>query len=93
MKKYNYRKLRGLIVEKYITLSNFANALGIGTTTLNSRLHGKTYFNQIEIEKAVDLLKLEKNEINNIFLQNCNGYSLDKEEEIWLRKYGLQLMK
>ena len=63
MKKYNYRKLRGLIVEKYITLSNFANALGIGTTTLNSRLHGKTYFNQIEI----DLLKLEKNEINNIF--------------------------
>ena len=67
LKKYNYRKLRGLIVEKYITLSNFANALGIGTTTLNSRLHGKTYFNQIEIEKAVDLLKLEKNEINNIF--------------------------
>ena len=67
MNKYNYRKLRGLIIEKYYTLGKFANALGIGSTTLNSRLTGKTFFNQIEIEKMVDILDIKKDDINKIF--------------------------
>jgi hypothetical protein len=64
---YNYNKLRGLIRENFGTLRNFADCLGIGTTTLNSRLNSETYFNQAEIEKAARVLNLTKSEVNQVF--------------------------
>lgn len=64
---YNYDKLRGRIKEKFGTLEKFANALGIGTTTLNSRLKSETFFNQNEILKSGELLNLSKKELDEIF--------------------------
>lgn len=64
---YNYNKLRGLIKEKYGTLQNFAESLGIGTTTLNSRLNSETYFDQAEIERVATLLDLSKVEVDQVF--------------------------
>ena len=49
---YDYSKLRGLIREHFGTNANFATALGIGLTTLHSRLNSETYFNQEEIRRA-----------------------------------------
>lgn len=64
---YNYSKLRGLIREKYGTLKAFSDKLGIGLTTLNSRLKGDSYFNQQEIEKTIELLELSETDIYVIF--------------------------
>ena len=64
---YDYNKLRGLIREKYGTLQKFAENLGIGTTTLNSRLNSETYFDQAEIERVATLLDLSKVEVDQVF--------------------------
>lgn len=64
---YDYNKLRGLIREKYGTLQRFAEDLGIGTTTLNSRLNSETYFDQTEIERVASLLDLSKTEVDQVF--------------------------
>lgn len=64
---YNYNKLRGMIREKYGTLQRFADNLGIGSTTLNSRLNSETYFDQDEIERAASLLNLSKTEVDQVF--------------------------
>ncbi|MGI5949847.1 DUF739 family protein [Peptoniphilus sp.] len=73
IKLFNYNKLRGKIREKFGTQEHFANALGIGTTTLNSRLKSETYFNQMEILKAGELLGLTREEIDEIFFEENNG--------------------
>lgn len=64
---YEYSKLKGLIKEHFDTQENFAKAMGFGTTTLTSRLGGKSYFDQAEIDRAVDLLKLTPKDINAVF--------------------------
>ena len=64
---YNYNKLKGLIKEHYDTQEAFAKALGIGITTLHSRLNGSTYFNQREIEKSKKLLSLDSTSVNEVF--------------------------
>lgn len=64
---YNYNKLRGLIRENFGTLRNFADYLGIGSTTLNSRLNSETYFDQEEIEKTAKVFNLTKTEVNKVF--------------------------
>ena len=64
---YDYRKLRGLITEHYGTLGSFAKAIGMGTTTLNSRLNGYTFFDQAEIEKIAKKLDLDSKGVNDVF--------------------------
>lgn len=65
---YNYQKLRGLIIEYFGTLANFAKAINMGTSTLYSKLNCKTYFDQMEIEKIADVLHLKTPEqINTVF--------------------------
>lgn len=66
--EFNYSKLRGKIKEVYGTQLEFAKALGIGTTTLNSRLKNETFFNQMEIRKIKELLDIkDSKEIIDIF--------------------------
>lgn len=55
---YNYDKLRGLIRQYFTTQAKFAKYLEIGTTTLNSRLNGETFFTQYEIEKSIKAFNL-----------------------------------
>ncbi|MBF1054008.1 MAG: DUF739 family protein [Parvimonas sp.] len=64
---YNYNKLRGKIKEHCGNLAEYAKELNISTTTLTTRLNGDTFFNQKEIEKSVKILKLNDNEIKEIF--------------------------
>ena len=52
---YNYSKLKGKIRELEMTLSEYANYIGITEQTLNMRLKNKRPFTQPEIAKTMQL--------------------------------------
>ena len=56
---FNYAKLKGRIVEKYETQSEFAKALGMSEHILSGKLNNKGYFRQDQINKALSLLEIE----------------------------------
>lgn len=62
MNKYNYSRLRGLIKEYFDTQRKYAEFLGIGNTTLQTRLNNATYFTQQEIEKSIKAFGLTTTE-------------------------------
>lgn len=53
---WDYSKLRGRIKEKFNTIDNFAEALGMSRTSLSQRLNNQLEFSQNEIAKAMFLL-------------------------------------
>ena len=63
----DYNKLRGKIVEKYRTQSNFAKAMGFSERTLSLKMNNEVDWKQTEILKAAELLDIVKEEINNYF--------------------------
>lgn len=65
---FNYRKLKGRIVEKYSNQSNFAEALGCSERTLSLKMNGKRPWKQQEILTAIRLLDLTENDIQEYFL-------------------------
>lgn len=48
---YDYSKLRGRIVEKYGTVSKFADVLGLSLVSVSNKLNNKTGFTRGDIEK------------------------------------------
>lgn len=60
---FDYSKLRGRIREIFKTQSAFAKAMGMSTTSLSVKLNNIVEFSQKEIEKAVELLKIDKEDI------------------------------
>lgn len=55
---FNYNKLRGRIVEIFNTQSNFASAMGWSERILALKMNGMCSWKQIDICKAIQLLKL-----------------------------------
>ena len=55
---YNYRKLKGRIVEIYGTQSAFAEAMGKSERAISLKLNNKVKFDQDEIELACSLLHI-----------------------------------
>ena len=55
---YDYNKLRGLIRQYFGTQLKYAKFLGIGMTTMQSRLNGETFFTQPEIQKSIEAFNL-----------------------------------
>ena len=64
---FAYNKLKGKIKEVYGTQEAFAIAMGMGRTTLYSKLHNITEFTQSEMLRALELLHLEKADIDIYF--------------------------
>ena len=64
---FDYTELVKLIIFKFDTQENFANALGIGRVTLSAKLNNKVCFNQREIKKAAMLLGIREAEIPRYF--------------------------
>lgn len=64
---FNYSKLRGKIREIFNTQSAFSKAMGMSTTSLSVKLNNNVEFTQKEIEKAVYLLKIDKEELPAYF--------------------------
>ena len=65
--KYDYSKLRGRIVEKYGTLSKFAEVLGTSIVVVSNKLTNKSGFRRVDIEKWSGLLEIPGNEYDLYF--------------------------
>lgn len=72
---FNYAKLRGRIKEIFDTENVFAKKLGISQTSLSQKLNNKVEFTQKEIEKAIELLHIPKEEIPMYFFTVEMGVS------------------
>ena len=64
---YNYMKLRGRIREICGTQDKFAALLGIGRVSLSQRLNNQLEFSQIEMLKACEILKINREDIPSYF--------------------------
>lgn len=64
---FNYSKLRGRIVEKYGSQSDFAKAFGCSDRTLSLKMNGKRPWKQTEILSAIKLLELSEEDIQDYF--------------------------
>ena len=64
---FNYRKLRGRIIEKYGSQSDFAKAFGCSDRTLSLKMNGKRPWKQTEILSAIKLLELSEEDIQDYF--------------------------
>ena len=65
----DYSKLRGRIIEKYQTQGNFANEINLSERSLSLKLNGMIDWKQTEIVKAVDLLGIPMQEIDQYFFK------------------------
>ena len=60
-------KLKGKIREKRLTYKILAQKIGIGLTSMNYKINGKNLFNQEEMKKQKEALRLTDNETIDIF--------------------------
>lgn len=63
----SYSKLRGRIVEVYVSNKAFADALGIDASSLSFKLNNKTQWKQEEIVKACLLLGIPIEDVHLYF--------------------------
>lgn len=66
---FDYRKLRGRIIEKFGTQGCFARALGVSERTLSLKLNNKIFFSQDEITKISELLNISVDKIQIYFFE------------------------
>ena len=64
---FNYSELRGRIIEKYGSQSDFAQAFGCSERTLSLKMTGKRPWKQTEILAAIKLLGLSEEDIQDYF--------------------------
>lgn len=67
---YDYSRLLGLIKEYCGTQKSYAEELGIGMSTLGTRLNNTTQFTQNEILKSKELFNLNSSEeLDRVFFK------------------------
>lgn len=64
-----YNKLRGRIVEKYGTMSNFAEKIDSSRQTVSQKLSGKSEFSRDDIQRYAAMLEIPKDEIGVFFFE------------------------
>lgn len=64
---FDYRKLRGRIREICGTNAKFAALLGCSENTVSAKLNNLSDFDQSEIIKSIDILKLRARDIPTYF--------------------------
>ncbi len=64
---FNYNKLKGRIIEIFGSQLEFAKAMDWSQRTLSLKMNGKVSWKQADICKAVKLLKLSMNDIQDYF--------------------------
>ena len=64
---YDYSKLKGRITEVFGTRKAFGKAMGWSSVTLTVRLNDEAQWRQDEIDKAVELLRLDQSVIGEYF--------------------------
>ena len=63
----NYEVLRNRIIQVYGTQKEFARAMRINESTLSKKMNGVSFFDQDEIDYAVSLLGIPREEIVTYF--------------------------
>ena len=66
---FDYRKLKGAIIEKYESQSAFAKEIGISERTLSLKINGKIAWKQNEILRAIKALGLKNSDIQEYFFK------------------------
>lgn len=64
---FNYNKLKGRIVEIFGSQIEFSKSMGWSEKTLSLKLNGKVSWKQSDILKAIVLLKLSEDDIQEYF--------------------------
>ena len=65
--KFNYSKLLGRITEIYGIQSNFATDMKLSERTISLKLNGIRTWKDVEIKRAMELLKIPINEVHLYF--------------------------
>lgn len=64
---FDYNKLKGRIVEIFGKRSSFSKAMGWSERTLSLKLNGERPWKQTDILRAISILKLSKDDIQDYF--------------------------
>ncbi len=64
---FNFKRLRGKIIEKYGSQAKFAESLGVSQNSLSRKMNNKTRFSSNDVIKIKELLGIPDNEINSYF--------------------------
>lgn len=64
---FNYRKLRGKIIEKYGTITEFVKIYGVSQNTFSRKLNNRLKFSADDIIKIVNILEIPESEIKEYF--------------------------
>ena len=64
---FDYSKLRGRIVEKYGTQSEFAKAFGISDNSMSRKLNNKNSFSVDDIIKITHMLDIQSKDVSSYF--------------------------
>lgn len=66
---YDYSKLKGRIIEIFGNNSAFARAMPISERALSLKLTGKRFWTQEQMERAIEILLLSKEDIPTYFFR------------------------
>ncbi len=66
---FNYSRLKGRIVEKFGNQKNFAKAMNWSEKTLSKKINGDVFWRQTDICKALRLLDLTVNDVQEYFFE------------------------
>ena len=72
--RFNYSKLLGRIVECYGKQCVFAAAMGMSERSLSLKLNNIRKWNQLEIFRACELLRIPHNEMSDYFFTTETQY-------------------
>lgn len=64
---YDYSKLSGLIREKLKTNTEYAKQLGVSKTFISKIFNNRSIFNQLLIDKTIEILDIPSNLIDAYF--------------------------
>lgn len=62
-----YNKLKGRIYEQGYSVNEIAKALNQSQVNISYKLHGKVKWKQKDIDKLMELLSIEKDEVEKYF--------------------------
>ena len=80
--KYDYQNLKGEIIKKYGSLTNFASkGLNISKISFSNILNSKTQFSQEKIVKTCELLDINPKDIGYYFFNKKVAKSCNNDDD------------
>lgn len=67
--KFNYSKLFVRVKERYVTIKNFADAMGLTRVQMSYKLNNQSSWSQRDIVNAMQLLDIERGNAYDYFLE------------------------